>query len=108
MAVIYKYNNVHRTILQVSMTSLHRVTDDWLWKMNDGLVTDICALDIEKCFDTINHDILCNKLEYYGFNQNVVNWFKSYLSTRGHKFYCRHWCTTRFCSGPNLISNLHK
>ena len=76
-----------------TQTALHRVTDDWLWNMNDGLVTGICALDIKKCFDTINHDILCKKLEYYGFDENVVKWFKSYLSSRGHKVCCNNECS---------------
>jgi len=73
-----------------TQTSLHRVIDDWLWNFNDNLITAVCALDISKCFDTINHAILIKKLEYYGFNENTLKWFRSYLGHRGHKVFCNN------------------
>ena len=73
-----------------TQTSLHRVIDDWLWNINDDLITAVCSLDISKCFDTINHAILTKKLQYYGFDENALTWFRSYLGDRGHKVFCNN------------------
>ena len=39
-------------------------------------------IDLEKAFDTVNHQILCNKLNYYGFRGKFNNLLKSFLSNK--------------------------
>ena len=39
-------------------------------------------VDFQKAFDTVNHDILINKLDHYGIRGIENNWFRSYLTGR--------------------------
>ena len=47
-----------------------------------GLHTGMIFIDLQKAFDTIDHKILINKLEFLGFSKSVILWFKSYVSNR--------------------------
>ena len=44
----------------------------------------VCGIfvDLEKAFDTVNHNILCKKLDFYGLRGNVNKLLQSYLSNR--------------------------
>ena len=43
--------------------------------LDKGLYVISLFLDLSKAFDTVNHQILLNKLKYYGLQQSEYNWF---------------------------------
>ena len=44
--------------------------------------TVIISLDYSNAFDTIDHDLLCVKLQRYGFDEICIQFFNSYLKGR--------------------------
>ncbi len=67
-------------------TALIRVTNDLVLSSDRGCISLLVLLDLSGAFDTIDHNILLNRLENsVGFSGSALAWFKSYLSDR-HQF----------------------
>ena len=93
---LYQYvnDNGHYSSGQSGFLRLHSTvacllknTDNWYNGMDLGKFVGLVFIDLEKAFYTVDHNILCKKLELYGVQQLELSWFKSYLSNR--KQFCR-------------------
>ena len=59
--------------------------------LDDKLHTIGIFLDLSKAFDTVNKNIMLEKLELLGFRGIVKDWFESYLSDRRMYVGCCKW-----------------
>ena len=50
--------------------------------MAAGKYTGMVLMDLQEAFDTVDHEILCSKLQALGIHFDSVKWFKSYLCNR--------------------------
>ena len=47
--------------------------------MNNNEITIAAYIDAMKAFDTVNHNILLSKLQYFGIEGKCADWFKEYF-----------------------------
>ncbi|CAI5768693.1 Hypothetical predicted protein [Podarcis lilfordi] len=61
------------------------LVDDLQWARDKGESCFLVLLDFSVAFDTINHDILLDRLEGLGAGGTVIQWFRSFLLGRVQK-----------------------
>ena len=79
--IFYKYQsgfrNNHSTNLFLSF-----LNEKVLEGFDNGVYTGIILTDLQKGFDTLNHNSLLDKLLPIGFSKNTISWYESYLAER--------------------------
>ena len=73
----YGFRKMHSTEHAV-MEVADRITSE----LDQGNTSLAIFLDLSRALDTLNFDILLDKLQYYGICNKALAWFKSYLNFR--------------------------
>ena len=68
-----------------TISTIAKFTDDILLGLNDNEYTVASFIDLRKAFDTINHNILLQKLPHFGISIKAIQWIRNYLSNRKQK-----------------------
>ena len=88
----FGFRTLHSTALALS-----KCTSNWWLNMDRGDMNSVVFLDIQKAFDTVNHQILLDKLSCYGIGDGKLLFLMSYLQNR-----------TQCCSANGHIPTLQK
>ena len=73
----YGFRNQHLTI-HALITIIEKIKH----ALDYGKITCGVLQDLQKVFDTVDHQILISKLKHYGIRGFPLNWFKSFLTKR--------------------------
>ena len=71
----FGFRSLHSTALALS-----KVTNIWLLNLDSGRMSSVVLLDIQKAFDTVDHQILLDKIRCYGVSGDQLVFFASYLN----------------------------
>ena len=63
-------------------TQLISAVHDWAKGINLCQQTDVILLDFSKASDSVPHERLLTKLDYYGIRGKMLSWIKAFLSNR--------------------------
>ena len=63
-------------------TALIGIIDELLFNLDSDRVSGMILIDYCKAFDMVDHSILLQKLQAYGFDNKSLIWFRSYLNER--------------------------
>lgn len=77
--LLYEFQSGFRCNYSTDSCLIH-LTDHIKSQTSKGLYTGMIMLDLQKAFDTVDHGILCQKLNIMGVES--VEWFQSYLTGR--------------------------
>ena len=79
--IIYSFQSGFRSHHSTN-SCLSYLSTKVLCGFDKGLLTGMILIDLQKAFDTIDHEILLNKMHYLGFSASAIKWFRSYLANR--------------------------
>ena len=79
--ILYSYQSGFRKHYSTD-TCLSYLTNKVQTGFQEGLLTGMVLIDLQKAFDTIDHGILLDKMKYLGFSTSTTDWFNSYLTNR--------------------------
>ena len=66
----------------LTVYALISLTENIRKNLDEGNIDCGIFFDLQKAFDTVEHDIFLSKLQHYVIRGLVNEWFKSYLSNR--------------------------
>ena len=79
--ILYKYQSGFRT-KHSNDTCLSLLNNKILAGIDNGMLTGMVLIDLKTAFDTVDHEIFFSKIVYFGFRQDTISWYKSYLTNR--------------------------
>ena len=100
--ILFKYQSGLRTKHSTDLC-LSYLNEKIFKGFDNGLFTGMILIDLQKAFDTIDHNILIEKVKTISFCDDTVNWFHSHLTDQAFLVNIENKCSSiskNFCGMP--------
>ena len=87
--IIYRHQSGFRKFFSTD-SCLSYLSNKIATGFESSIYTAMILIDLQKAFDTVNHDILLKKMEFVGFSEETTKWFKPYLPNRKFKVHIKN------------------
>lgn len=92
------------------------LTENIKSSLDKGNVVGAVFIDLKQAFDTVNHEVLLNKLSTFNFSDQATGWFPSRIKRAACKNQCRifnpltiyNGNSTRLDFGASALQPIHK
>ena len=79
--ILYRYQSGFRPYHSTD-TRLSYLSDRIIQGFENKMFTGMILIDLQKVFDTIDHEIFLGKMKHLGFANSSIFWFRSYLTNQ--------------------------
>ena len=73
-----------------TQTALLQMYNRWIQAASDSKLSAVVLLDLSAAFDLVDPDLLLQKLQVYGFKNDILSFVKSYLTNRYQAVWVDH------------------
>ncbi|XP_046605056.1 uncharacterized protein LOC124297786 [Neodiprion virginianus] len=73
---------LYEKVLELVVKMIQTVIDEWKLNISKGKIVGVIFMDLKRAFESVDRELLIEKMRQYGVRGKVLEWYRSYLNNR--------------------------